>query len=106
MLLCAVISAVGMTFTTMNVLRAVREVEDTDELGYGLGYYLGVPESKREEIVSLFSSVVQQRKALINYFIENDPGSSWRSVIWALDWMGQKEIADDIRHLAEPVPGR
>ena len=102
MLLCAVISAVGMTFTTINVLRAVREVEDTDELGL----WLGVPESKREEIRSQLSSVVQQRKALINYFIENDPESSWRTVIWALDVMGQKEIADDIRHLAEPVPGR
>ena len=104
MLLCAVISAVGMPFTTMNVLRAVREVEDTNLLGK----YLGVPESKREEIrrFSKFSSVVQQRKALINYFIENDPESSWRSVICTLDRMLQKEIADDIRHLAEPVPGR
>ena len=102
MLLCAVISAVGMTFTTMNVLRAVREVEDTDLLGE----YLGVPKSKRKEIRSQFSSVVEQRKALINYFIENDPEASWRSVIHALDRMRQKEIADDIRHLAEPVPGR
>ena len=102
MLLCAVISAVGMTFTTMNILRAVREVEDTDRLGL----WLGVPDSKREEILNQFSNVVEQRKALINYFIENDPESSWRSVICALDAMGQKEIADDIRHLAEPVPGR
>ena len=92
MLVCAVISAVGMTFTTMNVLRAVREVEDTD----GLGHRLGVPKSKREEIRSQFSSVVEQRKAIINYFFENDPESSWRSVIWALDAMRQKEIADDI----------
>ena len=102
MLLCAVISAVGMTFTTMNVLRAVREVEDTDRMGL----CLGVPESKRKEIRSQFSNVVQQRKALINYFIENDPESSWRRVLWALDEMEEKEIADDIRHLAEPVPGR
>ena len=91
-----------MTFTTMNVLRAVREVEDTDRLGD----WLGVPKSKREEIWSQFSSVVEQRKAIINYFIENDPESSWRRVIWALDAMRQKKIADDIRHLAEPIPGR
>ena len=100
-LLCAVI-AVGMTFTTMNVLRAVREVEDTDELGL----WLGVPKPKRQEIRSQFSSVVEQRKALINYFIENDPEPSWRTVIWALDVMQEKEIADDIRHLAEHVPGK
>ena len=86
----------------MNVLQAVREVEDTDRLGR----YLGVPEPKRKDILSQFSSVVQQRKALINYFIENDPEGSWRSVICALDEMRQKEIADDIRHLAEPVLGR
>ena len=102
MLVCAVISAVGVTFTTMNVLRAVREVESTDDLGA----CLGVPESKREEIRSQFSGVVEQRKALINYFIENNPKPSWWSVICALDVIGQREIADDIRHLAEPVPGR
>ena len=102
MLVCAVISAVGKTFTTVNVLRAVREVKNTDELGL----YLGVPKSKRKEIRSQFSSVVEQRKAIINYFIEHDPEASWRSVICSLDRMGQKEIADGIRHLAEPVQGR
>ena len=69
MLLCAVISAVGMTFTTINVLRAVREVEDTDELGL----WLGVPESKREEIRSQLSSVVQQRKALTTISLKMIP---------------------------------
>ena len=44
-----------MTFTTMNVLRAVREVESTNDLGpYGLGGWLGVPKSKRREIESQF----------------------------------------------------
>ena len=94
-----------MTFTPMNVLRAVREVKDTDDLGL----YLGVPGSKRDEIKRQFSSEAQQRKAYINYFIEHDPDSSWRSVICALDEMNQPdsvEAADNIRHLAEAVPGR
>ena len=99
---CAVLSAVGMTFTTMNVLRAVREVKDTDRLGL----QLRVPESKRREIASQFSSVPQQRKALINYFIDHDPVASWRAVIVALDWMGEKRVADELHHLAEPVTGR
>lgn len=102
MLLCAVISAVGMAFTTMNVLRAVRKVENTDEFGL----WLSVPKPKQREIQRQFSSVTEQKKALINYFIENDPEPSWRTVIWALDVMGEKEIADDIRHLAEPVSGK
>ena len=99
------LSAVDMTFTPMNVLRAVREVKDTDLLGR----CLGVPGSKRDEIKRQFSSEAQQRKAYINYFIEHDPEASWRSVICALDEMGQPdsvEAADNIRHLAEAVPGR
>ena len=101
------LSAVDMTFTPMNVLRAVREVKDTDELG--LGFYLSVPWSKREEIKRQFSSEAQQRKAYINYFIEHDIDASWRSVICALDWMDRPdsvEAADNIRHLAKAVPGR
>ena len=99
------LSAVDMTFTPMNVLRAVREVKDTNLLGH----YLGVPDSKRVEIKSQFSSEAQQRKAYINYFIEHDPEASWKSVICVLDEMGQPdsvEAADNIRHLAEAVPGR
>ena len=96
-----------MTFTTMNVLRAVREVESTRDLrDYSLGHYLGVPESKRREIESQFSSVPQRRKALINYFIDHNPVASWRAVIVALDGMGEKRVADELRHLAEPVTGR
>ena len=99
------LSAVDMTFTPMNVLRAVREVKDTDLLGA----YLGVPVSKQDEIKRQFSSEAQQRKAYINYFIEHNPEASWKSVICALDRMDQPdsvEAADNIRHLAEAVPGR
>ena len=75
----------------------------------GLGDYLGVPGSKRYEIKRQFSSEAQQRKAYINYFIEHDPEASWRSVICSLDEMNKPdsvEAADNIRHLAEAVPGR
>ena len=96
-----------MTFTTMNILRAVREVESTDDLrDLGLGDWLRVPESKRREIESQFSSVPQQRKALINYFIDHDPVASWRAVIMALEYMGEKRVADELHYLAEPVTGR
>ena len=99
---CAVFSAADMTFTTKNVQRAVREVKDTDTLGR----WLGVPYEKRSEIKKQFSTVPQQVKAYINYFMEHDPVASWRAVIVALDTMGEKEAADAIRHLAEPVTGR
>ena len=96
------LSAVDMTFTTKNVQRAVREVKNTDDLGA----YLGVPNLKRAEIKRKFSTVPQQVKAYINYFMEHDPVASWRAVIVALDRMREKKAADAIRHLAEPVTGR
>ena len=91
-----------MAFTTKNVQTAVQEVKDTNELGLELG----VPYEKRNTIERQFSTVPQQVKAYINYFMEHDPVASWRAVIVALDTMGEKEAADAIRHLAEPVTGR
>ena len=99
---CAVLSAVDTTFTRMNVQRAVQEVKDTDQLGE----WLGVPDTRRLEIQRQFSSVPQQVKACIDYFMDHDPIASWRSVIVALDRMGEKETADNIRHLAESITGR
>ena len=91
-----------MAFTTKNVQTAVQEVKNTDDLGD----WLGVPYKKRIEIQKQFSSEPQQVKAYINYFMEHDPVASWRAVIVALDTMEEKEAADAIRHLAEPVTGR
>ena len=91
-----------MAFTTKNVQTAVQEVKDTDELGLELG----VPYEKRIEIQKQFSTVPQQVKAYINYFMEHDPVASWRAVIVTLDTMGETKAADAIRHLAEPVTGR
>ena len=101
-LLHVCLSAVDMAFTTKNVQRAVQEVKVTDDLGY----CLGVPQSKRNTINRQFLTVPQQVKAYIDYFMEHDPVASWRTVIVALDGMGEKEAADAIRHLAEPVTGR
>ena len=97
------LSAVDMTFTRKNVLRAVWEVENAERLGN----LLGVPRSKRDEIARQFSSDPQKRKKVyINYVMDHDPAASWRSVIVALDQIGEIEAADKIRGLAEPVTGK
>ena len=96
------LSAVDMIFTRKNVQRAVWQVKDTDRLGR----WLGVPVTRRHEIKKQFSSVPQQVKAYINYFMDHDPLASWRSVIVTLERMGEKEAADNIRHLAESITGR
>ena len=91
-----------MAFTSINVLRVVQKVENAERLGC----CLGVPDSKRNEIMRRFSNMAEQKEAFINYFIKHDPEAMWRNVICALDWMDEKKCADDIRHLAEPVTGR
>ena len=93
--------AVDMTFSTMNVLRAVQEVENIDLLGV----CLRVPSSQRQDIYQQFSSVPQRRKQMIKYWMETDPLASWRSMIVALDGMRAKKAADAIRHMAESVTG-
>ena len=99
------LSAAGVAFTSSNILRAVEKVERLwgDN---GLGYMLCVPDLKQGEIRRLSSSVSQQRKLLIQYWMEHDPRASWRGLIVALDAMEEKQVADKIRHLAEPVTGR
>ena len=94
--------ALDMTFITKNVQSAVEGVADIEYLRG----CLGVPETKRQEIHGQFSSVSQQVKAYINYFMDHNPVASWRAVIIALDGMGEMEAAENIRHLAEPVVGR
>ena len=86
----------------MNVQRAVQKVKYSD----GLGIWLSVPRTTREEIQRQFSSVPKQVKKYIDYFMDHDPIASWRSVIVALDGIGEKETADNIRRLAESITGR
>ena len=88
-----------MAFTTKNVQGAVTKVKDTNDLGRRLG----VPGSKRRKIQRHFSNVQQEVMAYINYFMEHDPIASWRAFKVALDAMREKEAADAICHLAEPV---
>ena len=89
---------VGVAFTTSNVQKAVENVD-------GLEFYLRVPDSKRYEIKRQFSRLPQQKQALIKYWKDRNPRASWRSLIATLDAMKEKWVADNIRHLAEPLSG-
>ena len=99
------LSTAGVAFTSSNILKAVEKMErlcGSDSLGHRLR----VPDSKQDEIQRLSSSVLLQRKLLIQYWMERDPRASWRGLIVALDLMGDKRTADQIRHLAESLTGR
>ena len=95
---------VDVAFTTSNVQKAVERVKRV----WGsleLASRLHVPDSKRDEIQRKFSRLPQQKQALIKYWKDRNPRASWRSLIAALDAMEEKRVADDIRHLAEPLSG-
>ena len=97
--MCTVLSVVDTTFTRMNVQRIVLKVENIEDLEN----WLGVPPLTRER---QFSSVAQRAKVYINHFMDHNPIASWRYVIVVLDAVREKEVADNIRHLAEPITGR
>ena len=91
--MCTVLSVIDTTFTRMNVQRIVLKVKNIEDLEE----WLGVPQR---------SSVAQQVKVYINHFMDHNPIASWRYVIVVLDAVREKEVADNIRHLAEPITGR
>ena len=95
---------VGVAFTTSNVQKAVERVEKVWGGGQ-LAYWLHVPHSKRNEIKRQFSRLPKQKQVLIKYWKDQNPRASWRSLIAALDAMEEKQVAYDIRHLAEPLSG-
>ena len=96
--------AAGVPLTPSNVVREVREVEDWWG-ERGLGSYLGIQESKREEIRQKFPDEMEQKKQLISQWINTDPRASWRRLISTLDAMKGTKIADSIRSYAEPLTG-
>ena len=85
-------------------MREVREVEDWWG-ERGLGYFILIPVSKREEIRQKFPDEMEQKKQLISHWINTDPRASWRRLIWALYAIKKTKIADSIRSYAEPLTG-
>ena len=85
-------------------MRELREVEDWWGED-GLGCWIGIPKSKREEIRQKFPDEMEQKKQLISHWINTDPLASWRRLIRQLDNMKETKIADSIRSYAEPLTG-
>ena len=97
--MCTVLSVVDTTFTRMNVQRIVLKVKNIKDLED----WLGVPILTRQR---QFSSVAQRAKVYINHFMDHNPIASWRYVTVVLDAVKEKEVANNIRHLAEPITGK
>ena len=69
-----------------------------------LASWLFIPRWKKESILQN-SDKIEQQKLIIDYWMNTDPFASWRRLITALDWMRETELADSIRHNAEPLSG-
>ena len=102
--MCVFMSTPVVPLTPSNVMRAVREVKRWWG-EFALGYYLSIPETKREEIRRNIPDEMDQKKQAISYWINTDPLASWRRLITALDWVEETKLADSIRSNAEPLTG-
>jgi len=74
-----------------------------------LGGWL-IPHGKYDEIEQLHDTNENRLKAVVEHLLGSwhvkgwEP--SWRRLIWTLDEEGQTQVADKIRHFAEPVLGK
>ena len=103
-----VLLIVDMAFTKSNVLRAVWNVKRSFSLMGKLSIPFLSNEQYERQFLTIMDEETRRSQFLIisvSLFMDHDPQASWRSVIVALDAMREKELADRIRHLAEPITG-
>ena len=79
------------TLTTDNLMVVVKEVEDRWN---ELGRELGVPGSKRVEIIGLYQSDHHRMEAVVDYFVRS-PTPSWRDVTRTLQSANLYKQADE-----------
>ncbi len=93
---------VDPTFTVGNVSTVLATVVDVEELRNTLS----VPEGKLEEIQQQSSTVAQQRKALINYFIKFTEYASWTDLAISLCHNGHNEAMATAKTFIKRTPGK
>ena len=79
----------------------MEDVENFKELGK----WLGVPVSKLQEFEQQYTTEMERKRGVLEYWFIMDPSPSWRRVIWALDMMKEHKTASGIENKAEPVLG-
>ena len=90
----------------MTLLKGVRNWWRVGQYGGGVLAWVGVPESKRQEILEECGS--DEEKAVhkcLQWWVDHATDVSWRKIIHTLDWAEETGVADTLRHLAEPPSG-
>jgi len=79
--------------TTDNLMEVVKGVED---LWGDLGFLLGVPHSKTDEIERLYQSDHHRMQALADHYTTCHPTCSWKAIAGALQWEELRKQADEV----------
>ena len=90
----------------MPLLQGVRDWWRGGEFNPGVLLWLGVPETKQQEIREKHGS--DEDKAVeecIEWWLEHATDVSWRKIIYSLDWNKETNVADVLRQYAEPPSG-
>ena len=81
------------TLTPDNIMEVVKEVEYRWE---ELGGRLFVPDSKMENIESVYHTDHMRMEVVVDYYVKCCPYSSWKNVAASLQWMGLHKLADEV----------
>ena len=105
--------SVGLETAATEIASLLRDVTipeyDTsiydEQLDYVALMILWLSNAKYDEILESCTLYDECLLKLVECWIENCPDASWRWLIWKFDHAENKEIADRIRHYAEPLTG-
>ena len=61
-----------------------------------IGYWLGLPNSKRSKIETKYHSPAQRREAYIDAYVDDHPCPSWKEVSYVLRRVGLDDQADEV----------
>ena len=81
-----------LTITTkkVNYLFSTLKDEEVDLIGF----WLGLPDSKRNEIKRNYHSPAQRREAYVDLYVNEHPHPTWKQLSWALLGLGLPESTD------------
>ena len=73
---------IDLTITTEKLIELFRTVDG--QLVDNIGFWLGLPDSKTEELMESYQSPTQRRDAYLDLYISDHPYPSWKTVARAL----------------------
>ena len=96
-------SAADVPLTTDNICKELAGVNCMKD--FGLGYWLRVPNHRRDKIKQQHSTQANQTRAIIDYWLSVDPTPSWRRVVESLEDSKEHKAAERVKPYVEPLTG-